>query len=742
MIFRNLWRRKTRTLLTLVGVSLGVGTIVALVAIANGLVGGLTELWSGSEGDLVLSQADAIDPQVSVVEESVGDEIANLPGVDSVAGMVYGEVTTESVPYFLVFGYDPGQFGIEHFKITEGEGLTSGSRHEIIIGKLAADSLNRGVGDSIRMYDSAYRIVGIYETGAGLEDGGGVITLRDAQAMLKKPHRVNVLQVQLEQVERADDVQARIERRFPDLSVTRSGEYANQELLMQTVGGFAWGISFLAIIIGGVGMMNTVLMSIFERTREIGLLRALGWRKGRVMRMILMESVVLSLMGGLLGAVLGVATVRLFGSIPATAGLMRGKFSISLFVQAFLVAIGLGGIGGLYPAWRAAGLDPLLAMQYDADRGERAFGRWAGGMTVRSLMRRRTRSVLTLVGIGIAIAAIVALSGLAEGMGQQMTAMAGGGQVDLMAVEANISDMQYSSIDERTAKRIAGMSEVESVSGFLMSVIATEETPLLVVHGHNPHGAAIRHFRVVEGERLSASRQAIVGRLAADNMNREVGETINLAGSRYRIVGIYETGVPFEDIGIVISLREAQSLFGRPRQISFLAIELRDPRQVESVLREMEERFPDISVSKTAEFTESLPDLRTMDAMIGAIAFLAVLVGGIGMMNTVFMSVFERTREIGVLRALGWRKARVLRMIMKEAILLGAAGGLVGIVLGMVLGRGLMIIPLLGAVLEPSYSAEALSRAFIVAPVLGTIAGLYPAWWASRLDPLEALRYE
>ncbi len=742
MMLRNLWRRRTRTVLTLVAVGVGVAAIVAFVAIGDGLVVGYAEVWSGGEADLTVSQADAIDPSVGVIDESVGGELASVPGVDGVAGMVYGEVTTEGIPYFIVFGHDPEQFAIEHFKVVEGEGLTSRSRHEIMIGKIAADTLNRGVGDSMRMYDSAYRIVGIYETGANFEDAGGVIALRDAQAMLKKPHQVNVLHIQLEPLEDADEVRERIERRFPDLGVTKSGEYASEEMMMQMVGGFAWGISILAILIGGVGMMNTVLMSVFERTREIGVLRALGWRKGRVMRMVLAESIAISLMGGVVGVILGIAMVRFFGSLPATAGLMQGKFSVSLFMQAFLVAVGLGGIAGIYPAWRASGLDPLLAMQYDADRGEGGSRRWLGGMIVRNLMRRRARSVLTLVAIGIAIAAIVALSGLAEGLGQQLTGLVGGDQVDLMAVEANISDMYYSSIDERVVKRIAAMPEVKSVSGFLFSVVGTEETPMLVIYGHNPHEYAIRHFKIVEGEALSANRQAIMGRLVADSMHKEVGETINLAGSRYRIVGIFETGVPFEEIGLVISLREAQALLGRPRQIGFLGIELRDPRQAEPVLAELQERFPEIEVSKTAEFTESLPDLRTTDAMIGGIAFLAVLVGGIGMMNTVFMSVFERTREIGVLRALGWRKGRVLGMIMREVLLLGAAGGLAGILLGMGLGKLLTMIPLWGAALEPYYSPELLVRAIILAVALGAVAGLYPAWWASRLDPLEALRYE
>jgi putative ABC transport system permease protein len=105
----------------------------------------------------------------------------------------------------------------------------------------------------------------------------------------------------------------------------------------------------------------------------------------------------------------------------------------------------------------------------------------------------------------------------------------------------------------------------------------------------------------------------------------------------------------------------------------------------------------------------------------------------------VFMSVFERTREIGVLRALGWRKPRVLTMVIKESFLLSILGGVVGILLGVGLGR---LFPLLLAYLEPSYSPTLLVQAMALALVLGGIAGAYPAWWASRLDPLEALRYE
>jgi ABC-type antimicrobial peptide transport system permease subunit len=444
-------------------------------------------------------------------------------------------------------------------------------------------------------------------------------------------------------------------------------------------------------------------------------------------------------MGGVVGSVLGIAMVMVFGKIPATAGLMQGKFSLSLFVQAFLVALGLGAVGGLYPARRASQLDPLLAMQYDAERGGETTRRWPGGMIIRNLVRRRTRSLLTILGIGIAVAAVVALSGMAVGFGEQFNSIGRVGQVDLMGAEAGISDMQFSAVDEKIVKRIAALPEVKSVSGVAFGLTSAEGMPFLFVQGYQPNTDAIKHFRVVEGAPLSGTRQALVGRTAADAMGLEVGDSVNIVGSRFRVAGIFETGIALEDSGLVISLREAQVLFGKPRKVGFVGIALRDPRQVDAVLEVLEERFPEISVSKTSEFAESLPDFKAMDAMIGAISFLAVLVGGIGMMNTVFMSVFERTREIGVLRALGWRKVRVLLMVMKESLVLSALGGVVGILLGIGLGG---LFPLLLAMLVPVYSVELMVRALVLALVLGAIAAAYPAWWASRLDPLEALRYE
>lgn len=171
-------------------------------------------------------------------------------------------------------------------------------------------------------------------------------------------------------------------------------------------------------------------------------------------------------------------------------------------------------------------------------------------------------------------------------------------------------------------------------------------------------------------------------------------------------------------------------------------IKLRDPGKVEEVKAYLDANFPEIDVSLSSEFTEAIPDLQASQQMIGQIAFLAVLIGGVGMLNTMLMSVLERTREIGVLRALGWRRRQVVGMTLREALVLGLIGGITGILLGLGFAWAIMQIPAIKGMMEPSYTLDLFLLALVVGLMTGVLGGLYPAWRATRMQPVEALRYE
>jgi ABC-type lipoprotein release transport system permease subunit len=298
-----------------------------------------------------LSQAESLSALVSSVDERVAGEVRALPGVDEVDGMLYTNALLDDRDYLFVFGYDPEGFAVDHFRIVEGQALAEARRvrgKPILLGRRAADSMDLGVGDTLRFSGSAFRIVGIYETGSGLEDGAVVLPLEEAQSLALQPRRVSVLYLKLSDPGQADEVQARIERRFPDLAIATSAGFADQEQLFDLLDGIAVAISGLAVLIGGITMTNTLWMSVFERTREIGVLRSLGWRRRQVLGMIVKESLAL---GGLCGIPLGLGLGSLIGAAGIWGGAVEPLYTLPLFVRAVVVALVAGTVGGLDLAW-------------------------------------------------------------------------------------------------------------------------------------------------------------------------------------------------------------------------------------------------------------------------------------------------------------------------------------------------------------------------------------------------------
>lgn len=157
---------------------------------------------------------------------------------------------------------------------------------------------------------------------------------------------------------------------------------------------------------------------------------------------------------------------------------------------------------------------------------------------------------------------------------------------------------------------------------------------------------------------------------------------------------------------------------------------------------ELEATYLEVSCSLTSEFAENMPDMKRVSQFSGQISILAAVLGGVGMLNTMLMSVLERTREIGVLRALGWRRRQVLGLILQESLLLGLVGGLAGIALGVGLAALVAQVPQTAGAIDPLYDLGLLAQALAVALVTGVLGGLYPAWRATRMRPVEALRYE
>jgi ABC-type antimicrobial peptide transport system permease subunit len=750
MLLHNLWRRRTRTLLTLLGVAVGIAAIVVLVALARGVVASYVDVTNRSGADITIQAVQGQGQAITLgtgFDEAVLDRLRAMPEVKSASGMLYTIVPVPGVPFFIVFAYELDQAGIRHFKVIEGAPLAERPSHgggkPILLGKMAADSLHKRVGDTITLHQTTFRVVGIYATGVSMEDGAGVISLRDGQALTNMPRQVIYVGAQLVHPERAEEFKARLAKALPrdvEIAGTQTGNTMLE--MLELLNAFAWAVALIAALIGGVGMMNTMLMSVHERTREIGVLRAIGWSRGRALGLILGESLALSVAGGVLGLGVGAALTFAAAHTPALSSMTKGTVPGGLVVQALSAAVVLGMVGGVYPAWRASCLAPVEALSYDGGAARRQRGAipW-GGMALKNLSRQRTRTILTLVGVGIGVLGMLLMGSLNEGMVKSFNGMLIGAEVT--AVQGGQADMSLSVIDEHTLKRIEAMPGIHYVAGIIISFVSTPENAMLAITARERTDPVLNRRILKEGHLLDGRRQCLLGWKAASEQRKKLGDRLSFLGATFRIVGIVETGSSYEDGGVIIDLHEAQQLLKKPHQVMAMQIKLVDASQTDSLLSDLTRQYPKLLFSKSAEFTENLPDMKNMRLSFLAIFMLTLVVGSIALMNTMVMSVSERTREIGVLRAVGWRRGMVLRLMLGEALLLTLLSGLVGVVWTALVVCVIKAIPALGIwrdmfELTPTVIIEAL----LLCVTLGVIGGLYPSWRATRLSPVEALRYE
>jgi putative ABC transport system permease protein len=385
---------------------------------------------------------------------------------------------------------------------------------------------------------------------------------------------------------------------------------------------------------------------------------------------------------------------------------------------------------------------------------------------IRELGRRKLRTSLTVVGIAIGIWALVVFSSMAN----KVNALVDGGS-QYYADKIAVSDggvagfggapMQLSLLDDIAT--IDGADVVVPSVTMLVEDIAgvsfgtpdqITATPIGADQGRESFPTHIAAGRAL-AESDEGHDVAVLGSTIAGKRHAVVGSTITLHGHEFEVVGILEATLTAPDTTVVVPFSTAQGLLHEdlppvirdrtaPADLASQFIVYPTPgADHQAVADAIEAAFPDLSAMTGTEYDQAIgSSVAIFNSVIIGIGFIALIVGGMSIINTMAMSIAERTREIGVRRAIGASRRRIVRELMTEAGFIGAIGGIIGVVLGALavvlaneLGRGA------GTVLfELTPGTVLFALAF--STILGVLAGIIPAWSAARLDPVTALRYE
>lgn len=366
LIVKNPFRNKTRTALAVVGIAIGIATIVALGIITDGLKASTEETLKAGGSDFTIVEANVSDMFFSKIDENYIGKTKNVTGVDDAVGVLTAVQPVGGNPYFVIIGMEPDKLSLSGLKITSGAQFSGGDAKEVILGKVAAEKLNKTVGDTVTLGKEDYKVTGIFETGDLQQDGGAFMSLKNVQEIEDKLDKVTMIYVKIKKDVKVEDVTKAIEDQYgKDVTTIASLEdLQSVDQGLNTIDTASWAISLLAIVIGGIGVINTMIMSVYERTREIGVLKAVGWKDQRILGMILGESLVLTLAAGIVGAIMGIVAIQVLMAL-GMGGFIKPVYSPEVFLRAFAVALIVGLIGGFYPAYRASRLPPTEALRYE-----------------------------------------------------------------------------------------------------------------------------------------------------------------------------------------------------------------------------------------------------------------------------------------------------------------------------------------------------------------------------------------
>lgn len=823
---RNVMRNRRRSFITVLSIAVGLAALTFLWGFIDGqnlqMVNNTTRYFAADAQVHLQGYHDDPSPDRAI---EAGARVLELlradPTVAAASPRLESTVLASRADRsrgIQIHGIDPAQEAqvTDLFKaVVEGRSFASADEAGVLIGEGMAEALALRAGDDLVLLGQAYDgsvasarvpVRGVFRT--KIDDLDGYVALMPMAAMrefLAAPAAITAVALRLRDRAALGSAQRSLSARAgPGYEVVGwpvlLPMVAVSTRFHEVMGFVVLSIFFVMV---AAGVANPVLMAVLERTREFGIMLALGTSQALLFRLVVAEATLLGASGLLLGNAVGLGATAVFGRIGIDlsafeAGMrtmpglsdviypvVRGERSLLISALVFVIALAMA----LYPAFRAATLEPVAAIRGSGRQQSGARHAPAGAsrlplplfarIATRNLLRNRKRSAITVFGTAFAIVAYVFLYGFFDGFGEQLVDnstryVTGHLQIEREGLRRDLAPEL--AFDARPA--FAALSGLPGIVGAAPRVQAQalasspSKSVGVVLYGVDPlrePSITMLHRAMVAGVALApgADRDIVIGRRLAEQLGIRLGEKMvlmapgssgELGTGAFRVRGIFATeSSSFDGAMVFVTLRASQHMLGLGQRVSSINLRLAERSAVEALAARLTPLLAKDDLLATP-WPRLLPRVADMLGLVRAIRTVVVavffIVVALAVMNTVYMAVAERTREFGVMMALGTPPGAIVRMVVYETMALMLLASCVGYAIGAGLvtlfGRiGLDLsgfyrdysaIPGLTGIVYPQLVAGNLIGPGVGLFLASVAVSLYPAWRAARLQPSVAIR--
>jgi putative ABC transport system permease protein len=365
-------------------------------------------------------------------------------------------------------------------------------------------------------------------------------------------------------------------------------------------------------------------------------------------------------------------------------------------------------------------------------------------LILTNLQRHRGRTSIGLAGVAFSVAAMLTVVSILQGAIGMFERILSNDS-EFVVFEKNVSDLFFSNVPAAAVRQIASWSCVQHARPVLFGIVSSPGQPIITCFGLSESDPRIHDATWLSGKRddfAKDMRGVVLGERAAAFLSAKLGSTVPIGRGSFSVVGIIKSANGFEDGGVFMPLAAAQDFFHKEGVSSVATVKLRNKEEKVFFTQTVEEKFPNLVALENQEFSRSYSQFKILKATAWAVGCCGLILGGFGVANTMIMSVFTRIREIAILRVNGFSSSQIAAMVLGESVLVSLAGAVGGLFLGMGAVVVLKLTPVLHGYVNSDFEPTTVLAVIGLACLMSLAGAFYPALYAMRIRPVEALRFE